>query len=154
MARAAALLEGTHDFGAFQASRGDQKGTVRTVYRCAVEPRGSSAAGVDEEASYDIVVEGDGFLYKQVRIMAGTLVMVGMGLAPPETVLVALSSEKVVEGGEGSGTPQSELRRRGVVGPTLPPERLCLEHIEYERDHDAHRDERARTQLSLSSPST
>ena len=39
MRRAAALLEGTHDFAAFQASRGDQKGTVRTVFRCAVEPR-------------------------------------------------------------------------------------------------------------------
>ena len=40
MRRAAALVEGTHDFSGFQASRGDQKGSVRTVFRCAIEPRG------------------------------------------------------------------------------------------------------------------
>ena len=43
--------------------------------------------------AFDMVVEGDGFLYKQVRIIAGTLVMIGMGLAPAETVLAALGVE-------------------------------------------------------------
>ena len=111
-----------------------------TVFRCAIEPRGSEAA----PEGYDVVIEGDGFLYKMVRIIAGTLLMVGMGLAPPETVLVALFSEaagdtEVPEGASAGdlGAPKSELRRRGVVGPTLPPERLCLEHVEYERDHDS-----------------
>ena len=36
--------------------------------------------------------------------------MVGTELAPPETVLTALSCD------EPDGTPKSELRRRGVVG--------------------------------------
>ena len=111
-----------------------------TVFRCAIEPRGAEAA----PEGYDVVIEGDGFLYKMVRIIAGTLLMVGMGLAPPETVVVALFSEAAgdTEAPEGAsagdlGAPKSELRRRGVVGPTLPPERLCLEHVEYERDHDS-----------------
>ena len=148
MARAAALLEGTHDFGAFQASRGDQKSTVRTIFRCALEPRamgdgvagdGTSADGIGREQAYDIVIEGDGFLYKMVRLIAGTLVTVGMGLAPPEAVLSALSST-----GSFCPTPSASSsgmsgprRQRGVigVGPTLPPERLCLEHIEYDEAH-------------------
>ena len=95
-----------------------------------------------EEEAYDIVVEGDGFLYKQVRIIAGTLLMVGMGLAPPETVLTALSSEGEAgisgdadDESISTSTPKSQLRSCGVVGPTLPPERLCLEHIEYKYDH-------------------
>ena len=107
-----------------------------TVFRCAIEPRGAEAT----PEGYDVVIEGDGFLYQMVRIIAGTLLVVGMGLAPPETVLVALSSEdSETPQGASAGeldAPKSELRRRGVVGPTLPPERLCLEHVEYERDHD------------------
>ena len=119
--RAARHLEGTHDFAAFQASGGDQKSTVRTLYRCAVEPQGDAV---------DLVLEGDGFLYKMVRIVAGTLAMIGMGLAPAEIIPAALDPS-------GSGSlPKEMLRRHGLVGPTLPPERLCLEHIEYERAHE------------------
>ena len=104
--------------------------------------------------------------------------MVGMGLAPPETVTVALFCSRrpdpdpipnpipnpapkpnpnqvlvaLFSEAEGDtappdgasagdlGAPKSELRRRGVVGPTLPPERLCLEHVEYDHDHDASRE--------------
>ena len=119
------MLEGTQDFAAFQASGGDQKSTVRTLYRCAVEPR----RDVEGDA-IDLVLEGDGFLYKMVRIVAGTLTMIGMGLAPAEIIPAALDPA-------GSGSlPKEMLRRHGLVGPTLPPERLCLEHIEYERAHE------------------
>ena len=124
--RAASMLEGTYDFAAFQASGGDQKSTVRTLYRCAVEPR----RDVEGDA-IDLVLEGDGFLYKMVRIVAGTLAMIGMGLAPAEIIPAALEPS-------GSGSlPKEMLRRHGLVGPTLPPERLCLEHIEYERAHES-----------------
>ena len=123
---------------------------MRTVFRCAVEQRAAAAAddqsgppsaeagvaAADADA-YDLVIEGEGFLYKMVRIVAGTLLMVGMGLAPPETVLTALAADGDGDGDveEPRGVPKSEMRRRGVVGPTLPPERLCLEHVEYEREH-------------------
>ena len=116
MSEAAALLEGTHDFGAFQAAGGDQKSTERTIFLCAIEPHAHG---------YDVVVEGDGFLRYMVRIIAGTLLMVGMGLAPPETIMAALSCD--------NRDNKSQLRRRGIVGPTLPPERLCLEHVEYDQ---------------------
>ena len=60
--------------------------------------------------------------------MAGTLVMVGAGLAPPETVRAAIDDA-------------AAARARGLVGPTLPAEHLCLEHVEY----DARWDDRGRT---------
>ena len=149
MSRCAALLEGTHDFTAFQSSGGDQKSTVRTIFRCVVEPRTGTGEACTGEEGVDVVVELDGALYKMVRIIAGTLAMVGMGLAAPETVLAALCSEPAdglggVAASAGVGTqaqtmawPKAELRRRGIVGPILPPEPLCLEHIEYDINHES-----------------
>lgn len=119
-----------HDFGAFQAAGGDQKSTERTIYRCSLQVIDHEAHVGVSGPSIDVVVEGDGFLRYMVRIIAGTLLMVGMGLAPPETVLAALD-DCDAEHGEKSGR-----RRRGIVGPTLPPERLCLEHVEYDQDHE------------------
>ena len=136
---------------------------MRTIFRCAIEPRTIGLAtatddnwlargvAADDEGrstqAYDIVVEGDGFLYKMVRLIAGTLVTVGMGLAPPESVLTALATAEVSAGASAAagasvgttvGTPSASRRSRGVVGvgPTLPPERLCLEHVEYDTDYD------------------
>ena len=91
-------------------------------------------------------MEGDGFLYKMVRIVAGTLVTVGMGLAPAELITAALAAQ-VDEGSSDKRSsrklvPKAELRRRGLVGPTLPPERLTLEHIEYDRAHEVATGER------------
>ena len=136
---------GTHDFAAFQSSGGDQRSTTRTVYRCVVEPRCGELVGGSGEAevAYDVVVEGDGFLYRMVRIIAGTLLMVGMGFAPAETVLTALAADAGSDGGRcgggggGGHCPKAEMRMRGIVGPVLPPEGLCLEHIEYDREHSS-----------------
>ena len=142
MQTAASALVGTHDMAAFQAKGGDQMGTVRTIYRCSVEPRvggldgtsgGTSGGGGGHQSSddggrggegggFDIVVEGDGFLYKQVRIMAGTLVMVGMGLADPGIVERAIRAPDL-------GSASAER------GPALPPERLSLLHVEFDEDH-------------------
>ena len=124
MRAAAALFEGTHDFEAFQSKGGDQMGTVRTVFRCSVEERGDGGG-------FDMVVEGDGFLYKQVRLMAGTLAQVGMGLASPQLVASALESP-VEAAGEAAAAGSS---RHVGVGPTMPAEWLCLERVEYDQDH-------------------
>jgi len=97
----------------------------------------------EAEVAYDVVVEGDGFLYRMVRIIAGTLLMVGMGFAPAETVLTALAADAGSDGGRcgggggGGHCPKAEMRMRGIVGPVLPPEGLCLEHIEYDREHSS-----------------
>ena len=61
-------LEGTHDFKAFSCLRGDETGqenTTRTIYEIRVEnPR---------ENLYDLYFKGNGFLYKMVRMLTGSI---------------------------------------------------------------------------------
>lgn len=109
MQDAAARLVGRHDFAGFASARHGRESTVRTVHRCEVWPGGAS-----HPEELHIVVEGDGFLYNMVRIIAGTLVEVGRRRFPPEQVDAALATAD-----------------RTLAGPTLPPGGLCLEWIRY-----------------------
>jgi tRNA pseudouridine38-40 synthase len=105
MRAGAAALIGTHDFAAFASSGCTRRTTVRTIYRFAIQRR------------YDAMlvhVEGDGFLYNQVRNMVGTLVEVGRGHWPPERVAEILA-----------------LGDRQQAGPMAPPHGLCLAWIKY-----------------------
>ena len=69
------LFLGKHDFAGFAANRtggyGDE-GTVRTIHRIALTHRG---------ALLNLRFEGDGFLYKMIRILTGTLVRCAQGRA-------------------------------------------------------------------------
>jgi tRNA pseudouridine38-40 synthase len=108
---------GRHDFLAFTAAGHDRETTVRTIHACAVEEHEAhgfefAPAPVRE---VHIIVQGDGFLYNMVRIIAGTLVDVGRG---------AMQSEEI------AGVIASCDRRQ--AGPTLPPQGLCLEWIRYD----------------------
>lgn len=77
----AGQLAGTHDFAAFAANRGRGskavETTVRTLRRVAVRRSGALL-------TLDFV--GDGFLYRQVRLMTGTLARVAQGKTPPERI--------------------------------------------------------------------
>lgn len=70
MQEALAFLPGTHDFAAFQAAGGTARTTVRTVDRAELEADGPELT---------LTVSGNAFLYNMVRIIAGTLVEVGLG---------------------------------------------------------------------------
>ncbi len=84
MRRAARCLVGRHDFRAFAAQNGGAAGdTIRRLRRLAVTGRG---------ARLRITAEGDGFLYKMVRSLAGTLVAVGQGRLTPAQVAAILRS--------------------------------------------------------------
>lgn len=77
------LLEGTHDFTSFSSSGG--VGTsVRTIYSIQIEekPRGLLR----------LWVEGNGFLYNMVRIIAGELWKVGIGKKKPEEIKFMLEN--------------------------------------------------------------
>lgn len=71
MQQAADKLVGTHDFAAFQNTGSNLKGTVRTVNSFDVVDKG--------DGQINFVVNGNAFLYNQVRIMCGLLVEVGKG---------------------------------------------------------------------------
>ena len=70
MQEAAKQLLGTHDYAAFQAAGGTAKTTVRTITKAELVQLGDEII---------LTVEGDAFLYNMVRIIAGTLIEIGLG---------------------------------------------------------------------------
>lgn len=69
MAGAAETLLGEHDFAAFQASGGTAKTTVRTIRAVSLVRQGDEII---------LTIEGNAFLYNMVRIIAGTLIEIGL----------------------------------------------------------------------------
>lgn len=87
MQQASKLLVGTHDFSAFQKTGSNLKGTIRTV---------NSFDVVDNaDGTIDFVVNGNAFLYNQVRIMVGLLVQVGQGKFTLQDVNTMLDGTKL-----------------------------------------------------------
>ena len=76
MREAVSCLVGEHDFAAFASNPGytRSRGTVRSITQARV---------VERPHGMDLVVQGSGFLYNQVRAIAGTLQQVGTGRIPP-----------------------------------------------------------------------
>lgn len=65
------LIEGSHDFRGFCANSGSlPESTVRTLSRVAFRQRGPALS---------ITLEGDGFLYRMVRMLVGAMVQVAQG---------------------------------------------------------------------------
>jgi len=107
MKAAVSHFVGEHDFSAFCAANGSAKTFVRRI---------NSAEVYREEGSGIICfrVNGNGFLYNMVRIMAGTLVYVGQGK---------------IQADDLPGIIDSKDRTR--AGITAPPEGLCLVEVFY-----------------------
>jgi len=103
---------GRHDFAAFAATGSSARSTVRTVFSLRVEEEGDPTGGPGRLVH--LWVEGDGFLYRMVRNVVGSLVEVGTGRAEPRWV------EEVLRG-----------RRRELAAPTAPPEGLTLWLVRY-----------------------
>ncbi len=110
MSRAAAYLEGEHDFKSFCAVNAQVKTTVRTIYACSV---------TKADDIITIRVTGNGFLYNMVRIIAGTLIQVGGGQIEPEQIEQILAA-----------------RDREAAGPTAPAHGLTMMGIEYMEEKD------------------
>lgn len=105
MASAAALFTGTHDFRCAMAAGNQSKTTVRTIYSF-------TAARTGDWIELD--VSGNGFLYNMVRIMAGTLIRVGLGKLDKAQIARAM-----------------ELGDRTLLGYTAPPQGLVLREVFY-----------------------
>ena len=106
MQREAQTLVGTHDFAAFAASGSVVKDTVRTIYRADLSRDGDEVK---------LIVEGNGFLYNMVRIIAGTLVGVGTGKLEPGAFAKAI-----------------ETGNRLDLGVTAPAHGLTLMEVFYD----------------------
>lgn len=105
MKKAIKYFEGEHDFKAFKASGTSSKSSVRTIYKATVERK---------EDRVIIELTGNGFLYNMVRIIAGTLIDVGIGKIKPEEV------KEIIE-----------KKERKNAGKTLPARGLCLLEVDY-----------------------
>ena len=77
MKKAIKYFEGEHDFKAFKASGTSSKSSVRTIYETNL---------YQENDRIFIELTGNGFLYNMVRIIAGTLVDVGLGKIESEKI--------------------------------------------------------------------
>jgi tRNA pseudouridine38-40 synthase len=113
---AASLLIGTHDFRSFanEANRGSAaKDAIRTLRRLDVIP---------EPGGVRLEFEGDGFLYKMVRNIVGTLLDVCSGKIAKDRIPVILAAKD-----------------RRVAGRTAPPHGLYLVEVNYQltKDRDA-----------------
>src|SRR6266568_6795383 len=82
--RAAKCFVGTHDFAGFAANRGRQeKTTIRTIYSVRVRQMGFCVT---------VDFDGDGFLYKMVRLIVGSLVQCALGKTRIEDLTGRLDS--------------------------------------------------------------
>ena len=105
MKKAARFFVGRHDFRAFESSGGRRKSAVRTISRFEVKKVGKYIS---------FTIESNGFLYKMVRSMVGTLLSVGSGeIKFPDLREILVT------------------KNRRLVGPTLPAHGLTLKKIAY-----------------------
>jgi tRNA pseudouridine38-40 synthase len=106
MQAAASVLIGKHDFNSFRSINCQAKSSIKTLDALAVSPDG-------EEIRIDVGARS--FLHNQVRILVGTLQLVGRGQWRKADVEAALAAKD-----------------RTRAGPTAPPHGLCLMEVRYD----------------------
>ncbi len=106
MAEAASVLVGRHDFNSFRSINCQAASSIKTLDRLDV-CRDGEEIGIE--------VGARSFLHNQVRILVGTLQLVGRGQWTKRDVEGALAA-----------------RDRTRAGPTAPPTGLCLMEVRYD----------------------
>lgn len=109
MATALKLLEGTHDFAAFTTATPSQRSTVRTMYWTRIVER----VWFDRRL-LAIELAANAFLQHMVRMIVGTLLLVGRGRMTVDQFGEVLAS-----------------RDRRLAGPTAPAHGLTLTAVRY-----------------------
>ncbi|EMF0036591.1 tRNA pseudouridine(38-40) synthase TruA [Enterococcus hirae] len=107
--RALPDLIGTHDFTSFCASGSSIEDKVRTIYEAKMEVN---------EAGDELLFtfRGNGFLYKMIRILVGTLLKIGNGRLSENSIPEIIAKKD-----------------RNAAGPTAHPEGLYLYEVVYDQ---------------------
>ncbi|MCD6051135.1 MAG: truA [Verrucomicrobia bacterium] len=122
MREAAKLFLGKHDFKSFAANRDyEMESTVRTMHRCEIQKKGPLLT---------VIIEGDGFLYKMCRGIAGTLVQLGQGKIAVADIKHILAAKD-----------------RRVAGMTAPAHGLVLWKVFYKKGFKAKRPDKTVSDL-------
>ena len=104
MEAAAQFFLGQHDFSAFCANKNARKSTVRYIESFTITRRGNELI---------FTVTGNGFLHHMVRIMVGTVLEIGRGERPVDSI-------PALYGGN-----------RSEAGELIPACGLCLMEVRY-----------------------
>lgn len=105
MKEACQYFIGKKDFIGFRSTGSSVQGTIRTIQNLYIEETGDIIK---------IYVTGDGFLYNMVRIIVGTLIMVGNSKIEPEEIKNIIESK--------------DRKRAGIC---VPAKGLTLEEVFY-----------------------
>lgn len=98
-------LIGSHDFQSFTNARKSDKSTIRTINYINI---------IERNGLVEIEVNGNGFLWNMVRVIAGTLIEIGKGNLKPIDVERILNEKK-----------------RWEAGPLAQAKGLCLRDVQY-----------------------
>ena len=114
MKQAAKFLVGKHDFSSFCAADGDDTNFVRIIHQLGIR---HSSLGIWQGFKVPVMsirVKGNGFLYKMVRNIVGTLVEIGIGRREVSEVKKILLAKD-----------------RKLAGRCAPGQGLCLVKVNY-----------------------
>lgn len=109
MQQAALFLIGYHDFSSFRAARCQAKQPFRDLSRLDITQKGCMVY---------FHFSADGFLYHMVRIVVGSLVLVGRGVQSPEWLADVLHA-----------------KNRTCAAPTFAASGLYLEFVDYPHNY-------------------
>lgn len=110
MQEAANYLLGEHDFNSFRSSQCQAKSSLRTVHAIEV---------IRQNRFVIIEIEANAFLHHMVRNIAGVLLRIGSGIAPPALMAEVLAA-----------------RDRKAAFETAPPTGLYLQQVRYPAVYD------------------
>lgn len=111
--RLLAQAEGTHDFAGFQSAGSQKKrSTVRTIFGASLA-QGGLVGPLGAPELWRITFHGDGFLYRMVRNLTGTMVEIARGRFPESFFAECLHSPGP------------------FLGHCAPAQGLCLAEVEY-----------------------
>ena len=105
MIKAAEYLTGEHDYASFCSNPKMKKSTVRIVDKIDIKKKSGYIT---------FTYHGTGFLQHMVRILTGTLLEVGYGKRPPESIPELI-----------------DAKDRKLAGFTAPAQGLCLISVDY-----------------------
>jgi len=114
MKKAAKILVGKHDFSSFCAARSDDKDFVKKITKLEIRNKKLKIWAGSKIQIISIKIIANGFLYKMVRNIVGTLVEVGLGRRKPSDVRDILNAKD-----------------RKLAGRTAPAHGLCLIKVNY-----------------------
>lgn len=98
-------LIGSHDFQSFTNARKSEKSTIRTINYINI---------IERNGLVEIEVNGNGFLWNMVRVIAGTLIEIGKGNLKPTDIERILNEKK-----------------RWEAGPLAQAKGLCLRDVQF-----------------------